>query len=170
MLHLRPLRPDVAESFYALAAEYLPDSDPAVMQARAPLYPDAFIAAMDGPQVVGVCFGWPRRLDQSDDATFTLAGIAVTSSRQRQGIGTRLLASLSLAASASGHATLSVGSAGGYVERFYIHNGFTPVQYKIWENGTPRLLHTFTSLADYETYARPVAEGFVVLEKNLLIP
>ena len=169
MPHLIQLHPSISEAFYALAAEYLPDSDPDVMKSRAALYPKAFIAAMDEDQVVGVCYGWPRQLDCLDDPSFTLAGIAVTWSYQRQGIGRQLLSAFAQAALEAGCAIVSVGSAGGYVEKFYIASGFVPTQYKVWIDGTPRLEKLFNSMDDYASYKRPDTDGFVVMEMKLAV-
>ncbi len=46
------------KEFFALAAEYLPGSDQDKMREFAAIFPEAFIALMDGDEVIGLDFGW----------------------------------------------------------------------------------------------------------------
>lgn len=153
--------------FYSLAAEYLPDSSREKMRERAEIFPRAFIALEHSGEVVGVCFGWARKLDAPEDNSFVLDGIAVRQDFQKKGYGKILLDAFEKAAAEYGYSVVSVGSAGGYVEKFYMDCGFIPKEYKVWENGSPKVEKTFSSAADYFSYKRKNADGFVVMEKKI---
>lgn len=160
------LNGEISEEFYKLAAEYLPGSKESKMREREKRFPRAFIAAMLGGQVIGVCFGWDRKPDAPEDDSFELNGIAIKEPFQKNGYGKLLLKAFIKAASEYGFSVVSVGSAGGYVEKFYIDCGFVPKEYKIWEGGSPKVVKTFGGIEDYQTYVRPNADGFVVMEIN----
>lgn len=167
-LKLIPLNENNSDRFYSLAAEYLPGSDSDKMRERVKKYPDAFIAAMLGERVVGVAFGWYRSLDDPKDNSFTLDGIAIEGPYQKNGYGKLLLKAFEDAAKGYGASVVSVGSAGGYVEKFYIDCGFVPKEYKVWENDSPKVEKVFDSMEDYRSYQRKGQDGFVVMEKRIL--
>ena len=54
----------------------------------------------------------------------------------------------------------------GDVEKFYISCGYTPTEYKVWENGAPCLKRVFVGLEDYASYDRQ-GDGFVVMRKEI---
>ena len=54
-LVIAPLTPADTEQFYALAAEYLPDSDLERMRRFASAYPAAYQTAHLDKQLIGVC-------------------------------------------------------------------------------------------------------------------
>lgn len=155
--------------FYGLAAEYLPDSNPEKMRERAEIFPEAFIALELDGEIIGVCFGWARCLDASENESFVLDGIAVKSDFQKNGYSKILLDAFEKAAAGYGYSLISVGSAGGYVEKFYMDCGFTPKEYKVWVDGSPKVEKTFVNTADYFLYERKNANGFVVMEKELSV-
>lgn len=160
------LQENNAEAFFALAQEYL-GSSPEQLQKKASDYPHAFLALMQDSALIGIAFGWPHIPNVPGEApSFGLAGLAINSTFQRRGYGSELLQAWEKHAKEYGFPTITVGSAGGYVERFYIKNGYTPIQYKIYVDGVIRLAKTFPSPADYYHYTRPKEEGFVVLEKR----
>lgn len=159
------LNAENSAGFYELAAEYLPGSDPRKMSERAESFPNAFLTLMYRDTVIGVCFGWARSLDAPEDGSFSLDGIAVRENFQKNGYGKRLLNAFEQAAAQYGYKAISVGSAGGYVEKFYIDLGFLPKEYKAWANGSPSSEKVFDSLDDYYSYKRKNPDGFVVLEK-----
>lgn len=159
------LSPAQKEAFYALAAEYLPDSEPERMRSHEAGYAQAYLAVVEGGQVVGVAFGWPRWLEDAQDRTFMLDGIAVRGDCRRRGLGRALLSALEAAAACYGAQGVSVGSAGGYVEAFYMACGYTPKEYKVWTACGPVVDKVFASAQDYLQYDRPAADGFVVMEK-----
>ena len=164
---IRPMDANNRKTFFALAAEYLPDSDPAQMEQYAVAYPGAFLAAERQGQVIGVAFGWPRRFADPQDPSFELKGIAITWDDWRKGHGRRLLAAFEEAAVAYGAEYVSLGSAGGFVEKFYLACGYTPKEYKVWVSGVPQVEHAYTSLEDYCGYQRLNPDGFVAMEKRL---
>ena len=99
---------------------------------------------------------------------FELNGIAVRWDRQRKGYGRQLLRAFEQAAAAYGSPEVSVGSAGGYVETFYMDCGYQPVEYKVWQDGRPVVEKTFSGVSDYRSYVRKTQDGFVVMRKSLL--
>lgn len=169
MIRLVYLNGENSAGFYSLAAEYLPDSNREKMRERAEIFPKAFIASEYDGEVVGVCFGWARGLDAFGDESFVLDGIAVKSDFRKKGYGKILLDAFEKAAAEYGYSLISVGSAGGYVEKFYMNCGFIPKEYKVWENGSSKVEKTFLSAADYFSYKRKNADGFVVMEKKLSV-
>lgn len=156
-----------AAGFFALAEEYLPGSNQGKMRKRAELFPNAFIALERGGEVIGVCFGWGRSLDVPTDSSFALDGIAVREEYQKNGYGKILIEAFEKAAAEYGYSLISVGSAGGYVEKFYMDCGFIPKEYKVWDRGSPTVEKTFADTADYFSYERKNPDGFVVMEKNI---
>lgn len=155
------------DEFFALAEEYLPGSSPDKMKSYSERFPKAFIALIKDGKVQGVAFGWLRSIEHPEDASFALDGIAVRCSHQKKGYGKLLLGTFEKAAAVYGAPSVSLGSAGGYVERFYINCGYTPIQYKIWENDAPVIEKVFTCIDDYYTYERKNSDGFVVMEKQI---
>lgn len=83
--------------------------------------PDLFLFAVEGDEVVGVCTGRP-----SGERDVSLAGIGLEPDRRGEGIGTRLLERFEDNARAIGVERISVASAGGRVDDFYVDNGFRP--------------------------------------------
>ena len=84
-------------------------------------HPGLFVGAYDGGGVVGFCAGRAR-----DGPSVELVGIAVDDSHTRRGIGSRLLDAFEDAVASLGHDRVSLGSAGGYVDEFYLANGYEP--------------------------------------------
>lgn len=163
---IAPLHPADTDRFYALAAEYLPDSDPERMCRFAAVYPEVYkVLRLDG-RIIGVCYGWFRRHFAPEDASFTLDGICIEYDHWRNGYGTRLLQAFEDAARTYGAPAISA-SSGLNSESFYIACGYTPKEYKVWADGKPVIEHVFTGLEDYRTYQRQNPEGFVVMEKML---
>lgn len=183
------------EAFYSLAMEYLPCSDYDKVRAREKEFAKAYLAVVEEDSdeniadkardesekvigagegkingvvslnVIGVAFGWNRMLDAPEDRSFCLDGIAVTEKFQKKGIGTELLMGICEAAYFYGCKSVSVGSAGGYVEKFYINAGFKPICYKTYESERIVVEKEFESMEDYLSYERKNPDGFVVLEK-----
>lgn len=83
--------------------------------------PELFVGAYDDGEIVGVCVGRRHDADHAE-----LAGLGVVPSFRREGVGTRLVAAFEAAAVAVGIDSVSVGSAGGYVDEFYTENGYEP--------------------------------------------
>ncbi len=164
---ISPLHPGVKEGFYSLLHEYLPDIDPGRVYSLAEEYPAAYLALTVDDQVIGAAYGWPRRLFVPEDPSFTLDGIVVHWDYQRRGYGRQLLCALENAAKMYGCPAVSVGSAGGYAEDFYLGCGYFPKEYKYYQDGRILVEHVFQDTEDYRTYRRIHPEGFVVFEKNI---
>ncbi|MXR19795.1 GNAT family N-acetyltransferase [Halobacterium bonnevillei] len=71
--------------------------------------------------VVGIAIGRERGDDHVE-----LAGIGVREADTRRGIGSQLLSAFETAAADAGFGRVSLGSAGGYVDDFYLANGYDP--------------------------------------------
>lgn len=155
------------ELYYAFCAEYLPGSEPEKMKRYEKLFPEAFLAATENDEIIGAVFGWSRKIEFSEDESFALDGIAVRYDCQKNGIGSRLLERFEKAAESYGAETVSVGSAGGYVEKFYIDRGYIPQCYKLWIDNKPVIAKEFSTIADYYSYEREDDGGFVVMEKSI---
>jgi len=164
---ITPLTPNTEQAFYRLINEYLPDSDPARLREYVTLFPKAFLVMLENEEVIGIAFGWHRKLKFPEDDSFVLNGIAVRHDKQRNGYGKQLLRAFEQAAKEYGAPSVSLGSAGGYVEKFYIDCGYTPTGYKVWENGVPVVEKQFTDINDYLTYSRRNEDGFVVMRKTI---
>jgi len=165
MFELTILSPDTKEGFYRLIREYLPDCNTDKIKSREAEFPKAYLTLTIDGEVVGVAFGWPRRLDDPADSSLCLQGLAVKEEYQRRGYGTRLLAEFEKAAGAYRCSSVSVGSAGGYVEDFYRKAGYSPVCYKVYRDSAIETERVFESLEDYLSYERKNPDGFVVMEK-----
>jgi len=156
----------IRAAFYRLAEEYLPDCDYVRVRELEREYAPCYLAALIDDEVIGVAFGWPRRLADASDATLCLQGIAVTESWQKQGIGSRLLEEFCAKAAELSCQGVSLGSAGGYVERFYINRGFQPVCYKAFDARGIYVEKVYSDIRDYETYRRVNTDGFAVLYQH----
>ena len=166
-IKITPLTGDTESAFYRMVEEYLPDSDPEQLREYATLYPKTFLVLPEHGEVIGVAFGWHRKLNFPEDDSFVLNGIAVRHDKQRNGYGKRLLLAFEQAVKAYGAPSVSLGSARGYVEQFYLACGYTPTEYKVWENGVPVVEKQFTDMEDYRTYSRKNEDGFVVMRKKI---
>ena len=90
-------------------------------------FPSAVVGYYIDDKLIGVCFGF-----EIDDENFTLDGIAIIEPYNAKGRGGRLISLFEQNVSALGYKNISLGSADGYVERFYIKNGYTPIELKIY--------------------------------------
>lgn len=155
------------EEFYKQALEYLPYSDYEKVKKREAEYHQAYRVVLLNEKVIGVAFGWPRRLDVPEDESFRLDGICIQEPFQKNGYGSLLLQAVERACKLYGCSFVSLGSAGGYVEHYYIKNGYMPMCYKFYRGQSIIVEKEYTSMIDYETYQRKNKEGFVVMAKNV---
>ena len=131
-IEIRRLRDSDIERAYALKIEYLDPMPLAEWSARRGKYPELFCGCALQGELIGVCYGWPFREDRPELLdTLLLYGIAVISDYNGRGYGSRLLHFWEQQAVQSGRWTVSVGSASGYVDGFYLKNGYHPVHYMI---------------------------------------
>lgn len=164
---IRRVTKNTEDMFFSLAGEYLPDSDTDKMKLREKQYPKTFLVCMCGRKVVGVAYGWPRALDAPEDTSFVLDGIAVEEGFQKKGYGTKLLRAFEKNARRYGFSSVSLGSAGGKTEKFYLKNGYIPTEYKVIAEDGTHPVKAFEGIEDYECYERPQEDGFVVMEKRI---
>lgn len=127
-------------------------------------YPEAFLLLKSDGVFVGAAFGRDRSVQFPDDDFFELCGIAIGEEHRRKGYGRMLLNEFERAAKKYGANAVSLGSAEGYAEQFCC--GYTPIEYKVWENGAPCLKKTFSDFDDYKSYIRQNG-GFVVMRKEI---
>ncbi len=166
-LELHFLNENNEKDFYALAAQYLPGSSQDKMKKYAAVFPKAFIALIHDQEVIGVAFGWHRRIEFPEDDSFELNGIAIKYEYEKKGYGKILLKAFEEAARDYGACAVSLGSAEGYVEKFYLDCGYIPKEYKVWNNSVPMVEKVFGDIDEYYSYQRKSGDGFVVMEKEL---
>ena len=109
-----------------LAAEFLGQSGADALLADFAAYPGLAIALIIDGTLAGVAFGHP---DGEDGAT--LEGITVDDAYTAHGLGSLLLARFEQAAADAGYRDVNLGSGGGYVEHFYLKNGYQQAGYMI---------------------------------------
>jgi len=110
----------------ALAAEFLGREGAEALAADFAAHPELAIALRVGGIVTGVAFGRP-----DGEGGATLEGITVDDAHSARGIGSLLLARFERAAAKAGYSSVSLGSGGGYVEHFYVKNGYRQTEYMV---------------------------------------
>lgn len=118
--------------------------------------PSLFIGAYDTESLVGICLGWP-----TEPAVVHLVGIGVAPDRRGKGIGSRLLEQFERNAKALDMERITVGSAGGYVDRFYVNHGYSPS--KILVRGAPESLPPQYRDLGYEVAEERTEDGILKL-------
>ncbi|GHV41996.1 hypothetical protein FACS189490_10010 [Clostridia bacterium] len=106
------------KEFNSIVQEYLPGTAYAELSEMYKNAESVFAGVYLDGRLIGVCFG------EGDMGGFGLVGIAVTDTYDKHGRGGQLLAYFESAVKAKGYTNVSVGSADGYVERFYMKNGY----------------------------------------------
>ncbi len=109
-----------------LAAEFLGQSGADALLADFAAHPELAIALTIDGTLAGVAFGHP---DGEDGAT--LEGITVDDAHTAHGFGSLLLARFEQAAADVGYRNVNLGSGGGYVEHFYLKNGYQQAEYMV---------------------------------------
>jgi GNAT superfamily N-acetyltransferase len=112
--------------------EYLGETDLHALSSAHRQLPYLFIGCFvrSGGTLVGLCIPASGR-----GREVSISGIAVRHDLWRQHLGTRLLRRFEREARGHGISRISVGSAGGYVERFYLSNGYRPAELYIYLKG-----------------------------------
>lgn len=122
MVTIRPVRPENLAAFADRYNEGLGrDRTVETFRRWREEHPELLLAARADGEVVGVATGRPYA-----EGTVELDGIAVETARRRDGVGSRLLDEFEERAAAAGYERVSLGSAGGYVDEFYVANGYEP--------------------------------------------
>lgn len=140
-------RNDIAR-FDEIRHEYLFGDDEFIMSMYEK-YPEAYGGYFIDDMMVGVCYGWPRSEQVDDDDSFTLDGIALIEPYNKCGRGSLLLKFFVDSAGKLGYGRVSVGSAGGYVERYYLKNGFRPIEFKVMIEDAPTFVLPVASMDEY---------------------
>ncbi|MCL2363031.1 MAG: hypothetical protein FWC71_00020 [Defluviitaleaceae bacterium] len=117
---------------HAIVAEYLPGTEAAALDKMCADNPFAMVGyyhenECHKSELIGVCYGGAGK-----DGDFSLDGIAIVHPHNAQGWGGELLAFFEAQVAALGYTSVSLGSADGYVERFYLKNGYTPTELKMY--------------------------------------
>ena len=94
-------------------------------------YPDLFVAYRRQGKVIGICYGWPANKQRCEHGTICLQGIAVAEEFAGKEFGSQLLHFFESQVRRRGGRTITLGSAGGYVDHFYLKNGYHPVAFMI---------------------------------------
>lgn len=157
--------PEYTEAFYAMQKEYLPDTDTEQCKKYFALYKEVYLICCKNKELVGICYGWSRAEEDPSDTSFTLQGICIKWDEAAKGLGSELLRAFEEAAEKLGYRTAGVGSAPGYVEHFYMKNGYTPVCYKEFDEAGNCHVTPLPTREAYENLKRS-NYGFVVLEKR----
>jgi len=92
---------------------------------------ELFVGCRRQGRLVGICYGWAAGKERCREGTIVLHGIAMVEEFAGQGYGSRVLRFFEEQVKRAGYGTVSVGSAGGYVDRFYMKNGYKPVAFMV---------------------------------------
>jgi len=111
----------------AIVEEYLPGAQITALDEMCANSPTAVVGYYHEDELIGVCYGFP-----TNDGDFSLDGIAIVWDYMKAGKGGELLAFFDAQVATLGYTSISLGSADGYVERFYLKNGYTPTELKLY--------------------------------------
>lgn len=160
-----PLSTEYNTVFDALVKEYLPGSDIQCIHQKVDEGDGIALLALEQDTVLGCVYGWATPRENE----YVLDGIAVEYHHWRAGIGTALLCAFETKVKQRGYTLISLGSADGFVETFYISNGYQPSCYKIYREDEIVTVCSFSDMESYFSYQRPETDGFVVMEKRCLL-
>jgi ribosomal protein S18 acetylase RimI-like enzyme len=121
MVELRQVPVEDFGPVYRMLCERTGERDREAVESWYDEYPELFWGAYDQGALVGFALGRPRT-----GSSVELVGIAVDDEYTRRGIGSRLLGDFEGAVADLGYDRVSLGSAGGYVDEFYVSNGYYP--------------------------------------------
>jgi GNAT superfamily N-acetyltransferase len=136
---------------HAFQCEYLDQETLDAFVSRVEANPVFYLAAFDGGELVGVCYGHPSARVES---AVNLQGIAVSleegKNYARIGIGSRLLEDFQEVVIRKGYSIIGVGAADDLrVENFYLKNGFKP--YELVAKGYNYEEYERVRISDYES-------------------
>lgn len=153
---------------------YLPDSDEGMVNRMYEKYKNTFVGYYLDDSLIGICYGWPRSEIVAEDDSYTIDGIAIVHPFNAEGRGGRLLAYFEQRVKELGFCKISLGSADGYVERFYLKNGYVPKEYKVLRNNKEAYIHNILTVQDYHMLNRDEIierekgyHGFIVFRKYI---
>ena len=96
-------------------------------------FPTAVVGYYLDSELIGYAYGLAH--PGANGKTFTLDGIVIVEPYSAAGRGGKLLAFFERCVYSLGFCSIDVGSAGGYVERFYLKNGYKAMELKILVEG-----------------------------------
>ncbi len=128
-LEIHPLQESELRQAHDIKVEYLEDGSFEAWSSDWKSHPELTVSCLFEGQLIGVAYGRPS---PQKDGDVILEGIAVIQPHAGQGIGSQLLHFFERQAEKGGHSSVSLGSAGGYVEHFYMKNGYRPVEFVCW--------------------------------------
>lgn len=159
--------------FQKLVREYLPDTEEEQLLFHFEEFPWSYLGLFLQQKLIGVVFGWESKVGK-ETGQFVLQGIAIDWEHKANGLGGVLLNRWEKEVFQRGYASVSVGSADGYVEKFYIRQGYVPKQYKAFDNQGRAHVKEIESPEQYHTVDRDAVilaadgnKGFIVFEKSL---
>lgn len=122
MVEIRPVENSDLPPFRRLHNRYV-DRDESLDTVREwhDEHPNLLVGAYVDGELVGHALGRPH-----DDEAVELAGLSVAESYRRQGVGSELLDAFEKHAADAGFDRVTLGSAGGYVDEFYVENSYEP--------------------------------------------
>lgn len=121
MVDLRQVPAQDFDAVYRMLCERTGERDRDAVESWYDDYPELFWGAYDQGELVGFALGRPRT-----ESSVELVGIAVDDEHTRMGVGSRLLDAFEGTVADLGYDRVSLGSAGGYVDEFYVSNGYYP--------------------------------------------
>ncbi len=111
---------------------YLPGNDKTFLHLMYQKYNQLFVGYYLDNALIGICFGYPFKEQRPEETTrMLLQGIAMIHPYNGAGRGGKLLRFFENQVKQQGEWIISLGSADGYVERFYLKNGYIPIALKI---------------------------------------
>ena len=159
--------------FQKLVREYLPDTEEEQLLFHFEEFPWSYLGLLLQQKLIVFVCGWEIKVGK-ETGQFVLQGIAIDWEHKANGLGGVLLNRWEKEVFQRGYASVSVGSADGYVEKFYIRQGYVPKQYKAFDNQGRAHVKEIESPEQYHTVDRDAVilaadgnKGFIVFEKSL---
>lgn len=109
------------EAFWKLQTEYLDNWSFNHLKEEFSKYRDLYVGCYEENILIGIAYGFIK------GEAVILQGVAVRHDIWRRGIGSKILTFFESQAKLTGRKTISVGSAEGFVEQFYLKNGYKPI-------------------------------------------
>ncbi len=160
-------------SFIRIIEEYLPGNSENQIRKMYKKHKNTFVGYYLDETLIGICYGWPRKEEAVKEHSFSIAGIAIIHPYNAQGRGAKLITYFEQKVIEMGYDTISVGSADGYVEKFYLKNGYIPTEYKVLREGKETYVHPISSFKDYQDLNKDEVirkvggyHGFIVFYKK----
>lgn len=129
----RCLRDRELQRAYAIKTQYLDDAPFDEWVGVRRRYPDLFVACLRQGELIGIAYGRPADATKAycEEGSATLHGIAIVEEFVGKGYGSQLLRFFDRQVERAGYEAVGVGSAGGYVDHFYMKNGYDLVAFMI---------------------------------------